>query len=1112
MLIIRPCAALALAVLLAGCPTSTPGLDLGAGCRSTDECAAGLTCTGGFCKVGAGGACDVVEKCAAPLLCEEGICKVPGGLDCGGEKPCTRGYRCEDSLCRGDLSLPCAEALPCRFGLTCSDDFCKVAAGGACSGANECALGTICDDTLCRVPVAGPCATSASCRTGTACVNGVCRVPRSGACTEQADCAPDLLCRDSVCVVPVGGACTVTGDCALGLVCDDDLACRTPKLGDCTSSDDCAGALVCSGGSCRVAVLGRCSEGDCGEGLTCVAGTCRAGPDGACPSGTECGPGLACDQGVCRGDQGSACSAGQCASGLVCESGTCVGQTGAGCDRETQCAAALVCDDGFCRRDVNGLCSGDAECATGLVCDAGACRVPGFGRCDGDVCVTGLVCQDGQCVAPPSGGCSSAKPCGVGYVCSNGLCRRAPGQPCESAGECAAGLVCSGGQCAGALGGTCGSGSPCALGLVCSGGSCRTGATGACTNSDECASGLQCVSGVCKAPLGGPCTLASQCPPSTLCLAGTCRGDAGAECTATTSECRPSFGCQAGRCRGNSGAPCTADASCATGLVCDRQTCLPAAPQQVPTRELSSGGPDYTVVSPSAELLGYDGAGTTSDLVDGASPLAVGDFNGDGVGDLAIGAPAASPGSRAGAGKVYVVFGKRERPLNPAIVDLSPAAIDLTTPRPVVLSGAAAGDAAGTSVAAADMNGDGIGDLAIGIPGHDTSGTNNAGQVLVLLGGPASGTKPAFPAADTTLDAALMGVRYLGEPGARLGVNLARGDHDGDGVGDLLVSAWSYAGSSSGSCLYVSDCPGAAYVFLGAASAALFAPGMTFDLTQGAARALTVKGTGSAVGNALGTSTAMGDLDGDGKDEAIVNCERCSATVSGASRYSAALVMKGRSRGGGSTVTTGGDYSQFDLAWFGPSSSRDNDALAAGDVTGDGRAELFLAAQSSSSTRELYGLRGRADLFTNPPVGARVFTAAASDEFGGLVGFDWRATTLSSSSALGLRMVVADSDRDGVGDLFVSEPTTGSTSGLGGRGTVWLLYGATPLLFGAQQTTPIASSPVRVIGWDNRKQFGVSLAAGDVNADGHADLVGTAYAGAASPGNAVGVLLGGTRP
>lgn len=1093
-------AALAVGGLLAGCPTTTPGLEVNAGCRSGDECAAGLVCSNGFCKLGAGGLCDAVAACAAPLLCEEGICKVPGGLDCAGEQPCTRGYRCEESLCRGELSLPCATALPCSAGLSCSDDFCRVAPGGACSGPGECAVGTVCDDTLCRVPVGGACVEDSQCRAGTECVNGVCRVPRNGSCTEQADCAPGLDCRDRVCRVPIGGACAATGDCAAGLVCDDDLTCRLPKLGACAVSDDCAGALVCSGGVCLVAVLGRCSEGDCAAGLACVAGSCRAQAGGDCSEGTECGPGLACDQGVCRGDQGGACTAGGCAAGLTCEEGVCVGQPGAPCDRESQCAALLLCDDGFCRRDVNGPCAADGECATGLACDAGLCRVPALGRCDGDVCASGLTCVGGQCVAPPSGLCSTAKPCGPGYACSDGLCKRAPGQPCGASGDCASGLTCSEGQCAGTLGDPCGSGVPCAADLVCSGGACRTDATGACTTDDECAAGLSCVAGVCKAPLGGPCTLASHCPALSLCLGGVCRGDAGAGCTAS-SECRPAYACEAEQCRGTNGGPCTVDGDCGAGLVCDRRTCLPAAPQMVPSRELSSGGPDFTVVSPPAELLGHDAAATSPEPNDGASPLAVGDFDGDGVGDVAIGAPLADPGARADAGKVYVLFGRRDRPLAPELIDLSPATIGLTSPTPLVLSGPNASDFAGASLAALDMNGDGVSDLAIGVPGHNSAGFNNAGQVVVLLGG------ATFPAADTLLDATVTAVRYVGEPGARLGTNLARGDGDGDGVGDLLVSAWNYANSGTSSCLDVAGCPGVAYLFPGAASTALFAAGMTFTL-PGAPRAVTIKGTAGAVGNALGASLAMGDLDGDGRDETIVACERCHLDVGGASRYSAALVVKGRGRGAGGTYETrlATDFDAFDLAWFGPGTGRDNDTVGAGDVTGDGRAELFFAAQTGSITRELFGLRGRADLLTAPPTGAKIWSAGMAG------GHDWRATTATSVSALGQRIVIADSDRDGVGDLFVSEPTTGSSSGPAGRGTVWVLYGGSPLLFGAQATTPIASAPLRVVGWDDRRQFGLSLAAGDVNGDGHADLVGAAHVGSGSPGNAVGIVLGGTRP
>ena len=92
----------------------------------------------------------------------------------------------------------------------------------------------------------------------------------------------------------------------------------------------------------------------------------------------------------------------------------------------------------------------------------------------------------------------------------------------------------------------------------------------------------------------------------------------------------------------------------------------------------------------------------------GSSLAGVGDQNGDGIADVAIGASAASPGGRAGAGEVVVVQGQH----NLTARNLA------TTPPLETFSGARAGDGLGASLAAAaDVDGDGHIDMVAGAPG-----------------------------------------------------------------------------------------------------------------------------------------------------------------------------------------------------------------------------------------------------------------------------------------------------------------------------------------------------------------------------------------------------------
>ncbi len=111
----------------------------------------------------------------------------------------------------------------------------------------------------------------------------------------------------------------------------------------------------------------------------------------------------------------------------------------------------------------------------------------------------------------------------------------------------------------------------------------------------------------------------------------------------------------------------------------------------------------------------------------GSAVSGAGDFNGDGIDDLLIGAATASPNDRFSAGTSYVVFGSNN-------VGTS-GALQLSALNSLILNGGGAGDRSGTAVSAAgDVNGDGTNDILIGAPYTDRNFTNNIGSTYLVFG------------------------------------------------------------------------------------------------------------------------------------------------------------------------------------------------------------------------------------------------------------------------------------------------------------------------------------------------------------------------------------------
>ncbi|WGM38577.1 hypothetical protein [Caulobacter sp. NIBR1757] len=331
----------------------------------------------------------------------------------------------------------------------------------------------------------------------------------------------------------------------------------------------------------------------------------------------------------------------------------------------------------------------------------------------------------------------------------------------------------------------------------------------------------------------------------------------------------------------------------------------------------------------------------TTDL-SGVSVASAGDVNGDGIGDLIIGAMVADPNG-ASSGASYVVFGRTTG--FAATLELS----GLNGTTGFQINGEVANDQSGASVASAgDINGDGVDDLIIGAKYADPNGSSSGASYVVF------GRTTGFAAELnlSTLDGTT-GFQINGEVASdQSGISVASaGDINGDGIDDLIIGARLADPNGFSS--------GAGYVVFGRTTG--FAAELnlsTLDGTNG------FQINGEVAGDRAGVSVASaGDINGDGIDDLVIGAY--TADPKG-SNSGASYVVFGRTTGFAAVLelstldgTNGfqingkasGDFSGWSVA-------------SAGDVNGDGVDDLIIGAYGAdpngSGSGASYVIFGRA--------------------------------------------------------------------------------------------------------------------------------------------------------
>ncbi len=428
-----------------------------------------------------------------------------------------------------------------------------------------------------------------------------------------------------------------------------------------------------------------------------------------------------------------------------------------------------------------------------------------------------------------------------------------------------------------------------------------------------------------------------------------------------------------------------------------------------------------------------------------AGALAMGDFDGDGVFDVAIGIPGEDydPGAIESAGAVLVLYGK------------SPGGLGVGDQR--VFDQGTTGvpgapeedDNFGEALAAGDLNGDGFWDLVVGSPMEDIGTITDAGCINILYGSSAG----LVTDGSQFLDQSTPGIPGDPEANDRFGWAVTVGDFNGDGYGDVAVGAPFEDVSTV-------DGAGAVNILYGSAS------GLTTTGSQLWYQGNNGVSDNSEAGDHFGLSLAAGYFNHDGYQDLAVGIPGEDFEALSLDSAGAVAVLYG---------SVGGLSSAGNQHWWetdtGIGVTQADDAfgarLAAADFDGDDYSDLAIGApgedygtiQGAGAVSIVYGT---ADGLRSP--GSQLWAQ----------GMDGLYNIPETNDGFGSSLAAGDFDGDGMADLAIGAPD----EDLGGKQYAGIIH----ILYGSGSGITATGNQIwdqSILGWDIEAAdlFGYSMAA-----------------------------------